>query len=94
MKKMKIQIQNDESDSEAESEDQTPDTTEEEKLEEERKALNQKICLAVNGIEVQKDEWTVVSYPRNRFPEQFLQFDPEQEEAEDHFLIRSMSSTK
>ena len=32
--------ENDESDSEAESEDKTPDTAEEEKLEEERKVLN------------------------------------------------------
>ena len=60
--------ENDESDSEAESEDKTPDTTEKEKLEEERKKLNQKIGLAVNGIDIQKDEWIVVAYPRNWFP--------------------------
>ena len=60
--------ENDESDSEAESEDKTPDTTEKEKLEEERKKLNQKIGLAVNGIDIQKHEWIVVAYPRNWFP--------------------------
>ena len=63
--------ENDESDSEAESEDKTPYTTEKEKLEEERKErkkLNQKIGLAVNGIDIQKDEWIVVAYPRNWFP--------------------------
>ena len=85
---------NDESDSEAESEYETPDTTEEEKLGEERKVLNQKIGLAVNGTGIQKYEWIVVAYPRNQFPAQFLQFDPEQEEAQVYFLIRSTSSTK
>ena len=52
---------------------------EEEKLEEERKVLNQKIGLAVNGIDIQKDEWIAVAYPRNWFPAQFIQFDPERE---------------
>ena len=56
--------------------------------------LNHKIGLAVNGIDIQKHEWIVIAYPRNWFPAQFIQFDPEQEEAQVHFLIRSMSSTK
>ena len=67
---------------------------EEEKLEEERKVLNQKTGLAVNGIDIQKDEWIAVAYPRNWFPVQFIQFDPEQEEAQVHFLIRSTLISK
>ena len=51
--------------------------------------LKQKIGLAVNGIDIQKDEWIAVAYPRNWFPAQFIQFDLEQEEAQVHHQVRN-----
>ena len=61
-------------------------------LENQRAELNQKIKVAVSGIDTQKDEWIAIAYPRNLFPAQFKQFDEEQEEAQVHFLKRSTSN--
>ena len=68
------------------------DTTREEKLEKERTVLNQKISVAVSGVDIQKEEWIAVASSRKWFPAQFIQFDPEQEEAQVHFLKRSTSN--
>ena len=77
----------DEVESEAES-----DEIDVEDLENQRAELNQKIKVAVSGIDTQKDEWIAIAYPRNWFPAQFKQFDEEQEEAQVHFLKRSTSN--
>ena len=79
----------DEVESEAES-----DEIDVEDLENQRAELNQKIKVAVSGIDTQKDEWIAIVYPRNWFPAQFKQFDEEQEEAQVHFLKRSTSNVK
>ena len=65
------------------------DTTREEKLEQERTVLKQKICVAVSGVEegIQK-EWIVVDYPRKQFSAQFIQ----QEEVQVHMFKRSTSN--
>ena len=55
--------------------------------------MNQKISVAVSGVNIQKEEeWIAVAYPRKWFPAQFIQFNPEQEEAQVHFLKRSTSN--
>ena len=77
----------DEVENEAES-----DKIDVEDLENQRAELNQKIEVAVSGIDTQKDEWIATVYPRNWFPAQFKQFDEEQEEAQVHFLKRSTSN--
>ena len=77
----------DEVESEAES-----DEIDVEDLEKQRVELNQKTKIAVSGIDIQKDEWIAIAYPRNWFPAQFKQFDEEQEEAQVHFLKRSKSN--
>ena len=79
----------DEVESEAES-----DEIDVEDLENQRAELNQKIKVAVSGIDTQKDEWIAIACPRNWFPAQFKQFDEEQEEAQVHFLKRSTSNVK
>ena len=61
-------------------------------LEKQRAQLDQKIKVAVSGIDIQKDERIAIAYPRNWFPTQFKQFDEEQEEAQVHFLKRSTSN--
>ena len=48
------------------------DATREEKLEKEKKLLNQKIIVAVSGVDIQKEEWIAVAYPRKWFPAQFI----------------------
>ena len=68
------------------------DTTREEKLEKERTVLNQKISVAISGVHIQKEEWIAIAYPRKWFPAQFVQFDPEQEDTQVHFLKRSTSN--
>ena len=68
------------------------DITEEEKFEKERTVLNQKISVTVNGINIQKEEWIAVAYPRKWFPAQFIQFRPEEKELQVHFLERSTSN--
>ena len=40
------------------------DTTRGEKLEKQRTVLNQKISVAVNGVDIQKEEWIAVAYLR------------------------------
>ena len=47
-------------------------TTREEKLEKERTVLNPKISVAVSGVDIQKEEWIAVAYPRKWFPVQFI----------------------
>ena len=63
-----------------------------EDLENQRAELNQKIKVAVSGIDTQKDEWIAIACPRNWFPAQFKQFDEEQEETQVYFLKRSTSN--
>ena len=81
----------DEVESEAES-----DEIDVEDLENQRAELNQKIKVAVSGIDTQKDEWIAIAYPRKWFPAQFKQFHEEQEETQEetqvHFLKRSTSN--
>ena len=81
----------DEVESEAES-----DEIDVEDLENQRAELNQKIKVAVSGIDTQKDEWIAIAYPRKWFPAQFKQFDEAQEETQEetqvHFLKRSTSN--
>ena len=50
--------------------------------------------MDISGVEVdiQKEEWIAVAYSRKSFPPQFIQFDPEPEEAQVHFLKRSISN--
>ena len=40
------------------------DTTRGEKLEKQRTVLNEKISVAVNGVDIQKEEWIAVAYLR------------------------------
>ena len=93
-KKKKGEIVDDdvsEDEDEVESEGES-DEIDVEDLENQRAELNQKIKVAVSGIDTQKDEWIAIAYPRNWFPAQFKQFDEEQEEAQVHFLKRSTSN--
>ena len=82
-------VSEDEAKVESEAESNKTDV---EDLKNQRAELNQKIKVAVSGIDTQKDEWIAIVYPRNWFPAQFKQFDEGQEEAQVHFL-RSTSTS-
>ena len=82
-------VSEDEDEVESEAESNEIDV---EDLEKQRAELNQKIKVAVSGIDIQKDEWIVIAYRKNWFSVQFKQFDEEQEEAQVHFLKRSTSN--
>ena len=78
-KKKGITIEHEDTNDE-ESEDDNDEN--EENQEKARQVLNEKIKVAISGIDVQKEEWIAVAYPRRWFPAQFIQFDEEQEEAQ------------
>jgi len=50
------------------------------------------IFMAISGLDIQKDKWIAVGYPRGWYPGQFVQFDSEEEEIQVHFLQRSSSN--
>jgi len=51
------------------------------------------IFMAISGLDIQKDKWIAVGYPRGWYPGQFVQFDSEEEEEiQVHFLQRSSSN--
>ena len=64
---------------------------EDEGIEKERSHITTVISVAVSGVNVVKDEWIAVTYDRDWYPGQFVNFDEEQEEMQIHSVHRSSS---
>ena len=60
--------------------DSEAEDTDDNKNEIERTKVTASISVAVSGVDINKDEWVAVGYPRCWYPGQFVQFDPEEEE--------------
>ena len=79
----------DEADDDDEAEIMNSDTEDEDSNEHEeieRAKVTASISMVLSGVDIKKDEWIAVGYPRGWYPGQFMQFDPEEEEIQVHFL--------
>ena len=87
----------DEADDDDEAEIMNSDTEDEDSNEHEqieRAKVTASISMVLSGVDIKKDEWIAVGYPRGWYPSQFMQFDPEEGEIQVDFLQRSASNPK
>ena len=74
------------------SDTEDEDSNEHEQIE--RAKVTASISMVLSGVDIKKDEWIAVGYPRGWYPSQFMQFDPEEGEIQVDFLQRSASNPK